>query len=267
MACTSSVDVAIIANALLGGGFCMSQEEADLLADVVLGDLETGQDDADGDSGREENDCADAVAGVLASSLIENLDITREQADVLTQTILTTAGLINADENDNNESISSEDERCHEEEFDGDYWDDGVDDDELLGEGECELCDRYIKLTRHHLIPRSTWPRMQKILFRAAEFKSRDQREKALEKLGSGLEDRYDMLELERSAIKLILQTTCDICRQCHSFVHKTHPNLELAHHHNTIDKLLADEQLYQFCKWANKQRPKGHGARQSKSR
>ena len=28
------------------------------------------------------------------------------------------------------------------------------DSEEYLQDGECELCERYIKLTRHHLIPR-----------------------------------------------------------------------------------------------------------------
>jgi hypothetical protein len=34
---------------------------------------------------------------------------------------------------------------------------------EFIGEGECELCEA-IKLTQHHLIPKSTHPRMKKKL-------------------------------------------------------------------------------------------------------
>ena len=47
-------------------------------------------------------------------------------------------------------------------------FDDENDDGDMIGEGECELCEREVKLTRHHLIPKSTWPRMKKKLWNAA---------------------------------------------------------------------------------------------------
>ena len=43
-----------------------------------------------------------------------------------------------------------------------------ADDGDYVGEGECQLCERAVKLTRHHLIPKTTWPRIKKRLWNAA---------------------------------------------------------------------------------------------------
>ena len=40
-------------------------------------------------------------------------------------------------------------------------------------DGECELCERYIKLTRHHLIPRVTWKKMKKRLLNISDARSK----------------------------------------------------------------------------------------------
>ncbi|KAK1742421.1 hypothetical protein QTG54_006986 [Skeletonema marinoi] len=50
----------------------------------------------------------------------------------------------------------------------GDESDDYDDDGEFVGEGECQLCERAVKLTRHHLIPKTTWSRIKKRLWNAA---------------------------------------------------------------------------------------------------
>ena len=46
-----------------------------------------------------------------------------------------------------NPESENSDSSCNDEESDSDS-------EEYLQDGECELCERYIKLTRHHLIPR-----------------------------------------------------------------------------------------------------------------
>ena len=47
------------------------------------------------------------------------------------------------------------------------------DSEEYLKDGECELCERYIKLTRHHLIPRVTWKKMKKRLLNISDARSK----------------------------------------------------------------------------------------------
>lgn len=44
----------------------------------------------------------------------------------------------------------------------------GDDEDECLGEGECELCERTIRLTKHHLIPKTTWTKLEPRLVKVA---------------------------------------------------------------------------------------------------
>ena len=47
------------------------------------------------------------------------------------------------------------------------------DSEDYLQDGECELCERYIKLTRHHLIPRVTWKKMKKRLLNISDARSK----------------------------------------------------------------------------------------------
>ena len=63
-------------------------------------------------------------------------------------------------ENDSEDSHSS----CNDEENDS---------EEYLQDGECELCERYIKLTKHHLIPRVTWKKMKKRLLNISDTRSK----------------------------------------------------------------------------------------------
>ena len=68
------------------------------------------------------------------------------------------------------EDVEGNRRSCHDDDDGGD-GDDGDDDDgDYIGEGECELCERTVKLTRHHLVPKSTWPRMRKRLWNAAPW-------------------------------------------------------------------------------------------------
>lgn len=148
--------------------------------------------------------------------------------------------------------------------------DDEVDDDDndYIGEGECELCERHVKLTRHHLIPRSTWPRLEARLLQAImEGRAVDIGCAGLEHLWTTEEVSKNNINAnaatwdratQRQWVRDNLQRVCLICRQCHSAVHRTHDNMTLALSYNTVEKLLDDPAIYKFAKWASTQRPKG---------
>jgi len=86
---------------------------------------------------------------------------------------------------------------------------------------ECELCDREIPLTYHHLIPRSTHA---KVLRRKWHPQER-------------------------------LNAVAWLCRYCHSMVHKVATNEELAQHFYTVDLLLAREDILKWKDWVCRQR------------
>lgn len=95
-------------------------------------------------------------------------------------------------------------------------------DGETIGPGECELCERDgMLLTAHHLIPRETHKRFLK---------------------------RGTYTEEELSRVTMI-------CRPCHSAIHSAHSNDVLAKDLNTVEKLLQDDAIYKFARWASKQR------------
>ena len=164
---------------------------------------------------------------------------------------------------DDDESHQSLDELT----FDGDE-DEDSDDGECIGEGECELCERHITLTRHHLIPRSTWPRITPRLTNAVAALSRNDFHRASLILGPGLAHltdpltRVDASAIDKDTIKWLLQRTCNICRPCHSTIHKTHGNMALATSFSTIKLLLEDEKIYNFAKYASKQKTGQHSVK-----
>ena len=81
----------------------------------------------------------------------------------------------------------------------------------------CELCERdWIPLTYHHLIPRSTHPRVLK----------------------RGWHPEAD------------LQNVAWLCRACHSFVHRTIGNEELAREWFTVERLAGREDVQRGCRW-----------------
>lgn len=93
---------------------------------------------------------------------------------------------------------------------------------EALEEGLCLICERKVRLTRHHVFPRET--------------------HKTLLKKG------YDQVELN---------TTIPICRMCHSTVHRFFSNDELAASYYTVELLLEDERMFKYAKWASAQSDK----------
>ncbi|MBT0586243.1 hypothetical protein [Alteromonas oceanisediminis] len=87
--------------------------------------------------------------------------------------------------------------------------------------GQCPLCRRVTDLTYHHLIPRK--------MHRRAFFKK-----------------NYSKHQLAEGIA---------ICRLCHSGIHKTYTEMELAKAFDSVEKLLADETLSVHFNWVSKQR------------
>ena len=211
-------------------------------------------------------------ATCLAASLvteIEESDLSREQACVVAfedyfslsnkDAKATQAALFNL-EGDSDRSSDSDDKSSEEEppQESEDGLDSDSDDGEYIGEGECELCERFIKLTKHHLIPRSTWPRILPRLSNASQALSKHDVHRAGLILGNGLAHLLEPLTIadgDKVSIKGLLKRTCNICRACHSTVHRTYGNMTLATDFSTTQLLLQDEKICKYCKWASKQK------------
>lgn len=86
---------------------------------------------------------------------------------------------------------------------------------------ECEMCERRVPLTYHHLIPRSTHA-------------------KALKK-GWHPES--------------MLNSVAWLCRPCHTAVHRAASNEDLARNLYTVDLLMEREDLQRWARYASKQR------------
>lgn len=158
--------------------------------------------------------------------------------------------------------------------------DESEEDGDFIGEGECELCERAIKLTRHHLIPKTTHARIKKKLWAASPvieslhlLATEEKKAKGSAKVHQMRERREELeLKLEKilgtmdlsglpetitnDTVRGYLGRVANLCRQCHSTVHRVKTEMELATHYNTIDRLLTCDEVVRFSKWANKQRP-----------
>ena len=229
-----------LANLLLSTNTCDSPEEATSTSEAIVEEIDLGE--------RKED-----VIHPLTTLLLEYFDqLTSEKAEEMARSVL---GVVATQEDDQS---SDEDGNNDDEEIDCSDDEDG--DGEYIGEGECELCEREIKLTRHHLIPKSTWSTFKKKKIPAAiEALTKGQEEKAKMILGGNLIDELpsEIVENPNNSLLLrrFLSKTCNICRPCHSTVHKLHSEMELAESYSTIDKLMEDEELLKFCKWASKQK------------
>lgn len=91
-----------------------------------------------------------------------------------------------------------------------------------LGELEaCGMCGREMRLTRHHLIPRTTHSRLRK-------------------QLGLTTEQ---------------LGVSCDICRPCHDMVHRVEDEMSLARHWSSLERLKEHPKLLKWIEYAGKQK------------
>ena len=89
--------------------------------------------------------------------------------------------------------------------------------------GVCCLCERETDLTFHHLIPRMVHSRKH--------FKKHFTKEE--------------------------LNTGIDICQQCHSIIHDSYTEMELAKKYYTLDALITDPFLANQFAWVSKQKIK----------
>lgn len=94
---------------------------------------------------------------------------------------------------------------------------------------ECELCERKMPLTSHHLLPRSEHDRLVK-------------------------RGRFTLEECRTRIARL--------CRPCHSAVHRAAPLAALAEQYNTVERLLELDEVAKFARWASRQRPSSSGTR-----
>jgi len=98
-------------------------------------------------------------------------------------------------------------------------------DGHVCGEGQCELCQRYVKrLTEHHLRPRSQHKRLRKKGLRDMDF----------------------------------LNAKAMLCRACHSQIHALFTEKELALHYDMLEKLLEHPDVQKWANWV-KDRPDRH--------
>jgi len=92
---------------------------------------------------------------------------------------------------------------------------DGIIEDDVPS--ECQVCERGVRLTRHHLFPRE----MHKFCLKRG--------------VATGE-------ELERRVLHC--------CRLCHNAIHRFFTNEELALKYNTLELLLCDEKFFRFARW-----------------
>ena len=96
------------------------------------------------------------------------------------------------------------------------------DEEDYLRHDQCEMCERVTPLTKHHLFPRS----------QAKHFEKRG------------------FCPPGRSLLEVAA-----VCRQCHSAIHAFADERELGERYNTMESLLAEEQLAKHARYLSKQR------------
>lgn len=98
--------------------------------------------------------------------------------------------------------------------------------------GVCQMCARTTRLTFHHLVPKETHHRY----------------------LGKGLpEGLLDEVPIAEPTRHFLHSHGVLLCRPCHSTVHRFAPNGVLAQRFHTLERLLAQEPLQKWAKYAAK--------------
>lgn len=181
------------------------------------------------------------------------------------------------DEGDNNNAVSDLEEQCNTIVID-------VDDDdreEIIGPGECELCERDVaKLTRHHLIPKSTWKRTEPMILArwnkavaassqvttkinymdtSSDFDELDHLVPIILEMSASVPSCKTFHGRQAAAGRRIIRDllnrqTIDICRPCHNHIHRSYDNRTLSLQFNTLTKLLNDPTIAKYAKWASRQ-------------
>ena len=110
------------------------------------------------------------------------------------------------------------------------------DEDEEVDDGSCEMCERFVKRTFHHLVPKETHGRFLK--------------RKALPaNPGCDVAPNAECtrLWLNRYGAK--------VCRACHWAIHQAEPNQTLAEEYNTLQRLLSHPKIFAFAKYNSKRK------------
>jgi hypothetical protein len=199
-----------LARALVDGGHCGSSSEALAILDTL--------------------DCSDS--GSRKEALTNYFGWTNAEFEAIMM-------LANEDVDTENDSVDLTDDESMNSHDKTSRGEKEVEEEECVGPGECAICERYMKLTRHHLIPKATWARL--------ESKSRLKY----------LQHSFAHLNMDNpKAIRKTFQSqVIDICRHCHNHIHTTYDNWTLATSYNTLDRLVDDPAIAKFAKWANQQR------------
>eukprot|EP00439_Symbiodinium_sp_Y106_P024258 s2210_g2.t4 len=101
--------------------------------------------------------------------------------------------------------------------------------DGIAGEGECEMCERDLKLTFHHLIPKDKHPTYLG------------------KRLPNGVEGEPSRSFLNSYGLM--------ICRQCHNTVHSIASNEVLAIQYNSLQKLLTHPVIQRWIEFAKRRK------------
>lgn len=258
--------VAVLQQKLMSLQLCSSEEEYASVSDAIASSYSSVSVD---EVPRSKEELEEVVSKLV--DYIEG-DAAEHQAKVIIHAVATEVwGDVFAEnlgwndsgtaDDDKNEVNVSGDNRIEEAESD---------DGDFVGEGDCQLCERTVKLTRHHLIPKTTWPRIKKRLWNAASIietyrslddDSSNHETKEITKMKLektlGMSDIANIPKtITHDSIRSYLSEVALLCRQCHSAVHRIHTEMELATEYNTIDRLFSDGEILKFGKWASKQKP-----------
>jgi len=84
---------------------------------------------------------------------------------------------------------------------------------------QCKLCDREVKTTEHHLIPKT----------------------------------KHANKKIKKLYTSEQLHETVSICRECHKTIHACIDEKTLALEYNSVEKLLEHEEIAKFVKWIQK--------------
>lgn len=98
--------------------------------------------------------------------------------------------------------------------------------------GTCPLCGRVIELVPHHLIPKAV-------------------------QTENWFKNHFTQEQMEQNIM---------VCVDCHNAIHKFHESRELGQEINTPEKIIADEKIMKFAKFAAKQKG-GIGTRAPKKK
>jgi hypothetical protein len=88
----------------------------------------------------------------------------------------------------------------------------------------CEMCERYLITTSHHLIPKQIHTKSWCVkMFSKDEMNNR----------------------------------RANLCRDCHPYLHKTFTHTQLGKLYNTVALIMANTDVVKHIKWVKKQRKK----------